>query len=116
MKGKTARKAKTRKPSGARAKKSQRVRAKAGERKLKLKDLPKRQRQALLFLPALIAQKGMEAPKFTENAVVVFTSPDSWSIRDGKSSFSALFKENATYCSAGGSTIIRIAGSRMEKI
>ena len=108
MKGKTARKAK--------AKKVSKAPVKAGHKKMKLKDLPKKQRQALLFLPALIAQKGMEAPKFTENAVVVFKYPDSCSITDGKNKFSALFKDNATYCSSGGSKIIRIAGRRMEKI
>jgi hypothetical protein len=108
MKGKTVRKAK--------AKKSSKVPVKAGQKKMKLKDLPKKQRNALLFLPALIAQKGMEAPKFTENAVVVFKYPNVCSITDGKNKFSALFKENATYCSAGGSRIIRIAGSKIEKI
>lgn len=108
MKVKTARKAKGKKSSNAHVK--------AGQKKIKLKDLPKKQRMALLFLPALIAQKGMEAPKFTENAIVVFKSPDSCSIVDGKNRFSALFRDNATYCSAGGSRIIRIAGSKIEKI
>ncbi len=108
MQRKTARKAK--------GKKSSKVPVKAGQKKMKLKDLPKKQRQALLYLPALIAQKGMEAPKFTENAVVVFKYPNVCSISDGKNKFSALFKENATYCSAGGSKIIRIVGNRIEKI
>lgn len=108
MKGKGAKKAK--------CKKASKTAVRAEQKKIKLKELPKKQRQALLFLPALIAQKGMEAPKFSDNAVVVFNSPESLSIMDGKSRFSALLKENATYCTAGGTKMIRIAGRKMEKI
>ncbi|MEM4272337.1 MAG: hypothetical protein QXH30_02010 [Candidatus Bilamarchaeaceae archaeon] len=113
MKARAAVKARGRKA----AKRTEKPRAKeASRKKIRLKDLPKKQRQALLFLPALIAQKGMEAPKFTENAVVVFKSPESCSIIDGKNRFSALFKDNVTYCSTGSSRIIRISRGKIEKI